>query len=217
MYDLIMFDLDGTLVNSEEGVTKTVQYALSACGIEENNQNNLRRFIGPPLVDAFMEYYGMSEDMALKALEKYRERYRKTGVYENEIFPDVKNVLEELKKNGKKVALATSKPHIFAREVLKSFDLTQYFDIIVGAEFDGTRNDKADVIKEVLNQAGEYENPVMIGDRKHDAEGARKNGVDFIGVSFGFAPEREFEKCGVDKVIDRMSELLDIILYNNGD
>ena len=212
MYDLIMFDLDGTLVNSEEGVTKTVQYALNACGIEENNQDNLRRFIGPPLVDAFMEYYGMSENEALKALEKYRERYREIGIYENELFPDVKTVLEELKKNGKKIALATSKPHVFAGEILKSFDLIEYFDILVGAEFDGTRNDKADVIKEVLNQAGDYQNPVMIGDRKHDVEGARKNGVDFMGVSFGFAPFGEFEQLGVEKIADSMKELLKMLL-----
>ena len=212
MYDLIMFDLDGTLVNSEEGVTKTVQYALSACGIEENNQDTLRRCIGPPLIDAFMEYYGMTEAEGLKALEKYRERYKTTGVYENEIFPDVEYVLKTLKENGKKVALATSKPHIFAREVLKSFNLTKYFDIIVGAEFDGTRNDKADVIKEVLNQAGEYKKPVMIGDRKHDVEGAKKNGLPCIGVSFGFAPEGELEEYGAIAIADDMNNLLEILL-----
>ena len=212
MYDLILFDLDGTLVNSEEGITKTVQYALLSYGINEDNLDNLRRFIGPPLVDGFMDFYGMSKEDALGALEKYRERYRKVGVYENEIFPDVKTVLEELKKNGKKVALATSKPHIFAREVLKSFDLTQYFDIIVGAEFDGTRNDKADVIEEVLKQAGEYKNPIMIGDRKHDVEGAKKNGLACIGVSFGFAPEGELEECGAIAIADDMNNLLEMLL-----
>lgn len=212
MYDLIMFDLDGTLVNSEEGVTKSVQYALNAFGIEENNQDNLRRFIGPPLIDAFMNFYNMTEQDALSAVKKYRERYSKTGVYENKLFPDVENVLEELKKNGKKLALATSKPHIFAREVLKSFNLTEFFDILVGAEFDGTRNDKKDVIAEVLKQAGEYKNPVMIGDRKHDVEGAKKNGVDFIGVSFGFAPEGEFKQFGVDRIADNFKELLGMLL-----
>ena len=212
MYDLIMFDLDGTLVNSEEGVTKSVQYALNSFGIEENNQDNLRRFIGPPLVDAFKNFYNMTEENALMAVKKYRERYSKVGIYENELFDGVDILLKGLKESGKKIALATSKPHIFAREILKSFNLTEYFDILVGAEFDGTRNDKKDVIAEVLKQAGEYKNPVMIGDRKHDVEGARENGVDFIGVSFGFAPEGEFEQFGVDKVVDSFKELIEIFL-----
>lgn len=212
MYDLILFDLDGTLVNSEEGVTKSVQYALSECGIVENNQDNLRRFLGPPLIDSFMGYYGMTREEGLIALEKYRERYTKTGVYENELIPDVKKVLKTLQDKGIRLALATSKPHVYAREVLKSFDLTQYFDIIVGAEFDGTRNDKADVIKEVLKQAGEYKKPVMIGDRKHDVEGAKKNGLSCIGVSFGFAPEGELEECGAIAVADDMNNLLEILL-----
>lgn len=212
MYDLIMFDLDGTLVNSEEGVTKSVQYALNSFGIEENNQDNLRRFIGPPLVDAFKNFYNMTEENALMAVKKYRERYSKVGIYENELFDGVDILLKGLKESGKKIALATSKPHIFAREILKSFNLTEYFDILVGAEFDGTRNDKKDVISEVLKQAGEYKNPVMIGDRKHDVEGARENGVDFIGVSFGFAPEGEFEQFGVDKVVDSFKELIEIFL-----
>ena len=212
MYDLVLFDLDGTLVNSEEGVTKSVQYALEAYDIVENDRIMLRRFLGPPLVDSFMEFYGMSEEEANGALLKYRERYTKTGVYENELMPDAKKVLEELKNRGVKLALATSKPHVFAREVLKSFDLTDYFDIIVGAEFDGTRNDKADVIKEVLKQAGEYKNPIMIGDRKHDVEGAKKNGLNCIGVSFGFAPEGELEECGAIAVVADMNNLLDILL-----
>lgn len=208
MYDLVLFDLDGTLVNSEEGVTKSVQYALLAYGIHEDNQENLKRFIGPPLVDGFMDFYDMSEKDALGAVEKYRERYSKTGVYENELMPDTKMVLKTLKERGVRIALATSKPHVFARKVLDSFALTEYFDILVGAEFDGTRNDKADVIKEVLKQAGEYQKPVMIGDRKHDVEGARKNNIPFIGVSFGFAPEGEFEEYGVIDIADSMCELL---------
>ena len=212
MYDLIMFDLDGTLVNSEEGVTKCVQYALNKCGIIENNQDNLRRFIGPPLIDGFMNYYGMTEEEALKALSFYRERYTKIGVYENEIFPGVKNVLRILKEKGKRIALATSKPHVYAKEVLKSFDLMDFFEIIVGAEFDGTRNDKAEVVEEVLRQAREYNNPIMIGDRKHDIEGAKKNGVPCIGVSFGFAPEGELEKYGAVAIADNMDNLLEILL-----
>ncbi len=212
MYDLILFDLDGTLVNSEEGITKSVQYALNKYGIYEQNQENLKRFIGPPLVDGFMEYYKMTREDALGAVAKYRERYSKTGVYENELMPDAKNVLKTLKDSGRKLALATSKPYVFAMEVLKSLGLLEYFEIVVGAEFDGTRNDKADVIAEVLKQTGEYKNPVMVGDRKHDIEGAKKNSIPCIGVSFGFAPEGELEEYGAIAIADDMNNLLEILL-----
>lgn len=212
MYDLILFDLDGTLVNSEEGVTKSVRYALEKCGIIENDPKNLLRFIGPPLIDSFTEFYGMSVEEATEAIKHYRVRYDEKGVYENEIMPGVENALKILKENGKKIALATSKPHIYAKEVLKSLNLDKYFDILVGAEFDGTRNDKAEVVKEVLAQAGECKSPVMVGDRMYDILGAKKNNVPCIGVSFGFAPEGELEEYGAVKIADSTEELIEFLL-----
>lgn len=212
MYDLILFDLDGTLTNPEEGITKSVKYALEKYGIYENDIDNLRRFIGPPLVDGFMEFYGMSKEDALGALARYRERFSDIGIFENELLDGAKNLLKNLKKEGKRLALATSKPHIYARKILEYFDILNYFDILVGAELDGTRNDKADVIKEVLKQAGEYKNPVMVGDRKHDVIGAKKNNIGCIGVTFGFAKEGELEENGATLIAEDMDNLLKILL-----
>lgn len=212
MYDLILFDLDGTLTNPEEGITKSVQYALKAFGIEEDNQEKLKLFIGPPLVDGFMQFYNMSRENALIAVQKYRERFSDIGIYENEMFEKVPEMLETLKKNGKKLALATSKPIVYAQRIIKHFGIDKYFDIVVGAEFDGTRNEKAEVIKEVLNRAGVYQNAVMVGDRKQDVIGAIKNDIPCIGVSFGFAPEGELEENGAIEIADSIQELTKILL-----
>lgn len=212
MYDLILFDLDGTLTNPEEGITKSVQYALRSYGIIENNIDNLRRFIGPPLVDGFMGFYEMNREDALGALAKYRERFSKVGLYENELLDGCEKLLADLKNEGKRLALATSKPYVYAKKILEHFDLVKYFDILVGAELDGTRNDKADVIKEVLKQAGEYNNPVMVGDRMHDIIGAKKNSIQCIGVTFGFAVEGELEENGAIKIADSMEELFEILM-----
>ncbi len=212
MYDLLMFDLDGTLTDPEEGITKSVQYALSAFGIDERDQGKLRRFIGPPLVDGFMEFYKMDRKDALRAVEIYRERFSTVGLYENHLFCGADKMLEKLKENNKTIALATSKPHIFAEKILKHFDIMKYFDIIVGAELDGTRNEKSEVIKEVLRQAKNCISPVMIGDRKHDCIGALKNNIPCIGVSFGFAEDGELEENGAVMIADSFDGLCEMLL-----
>ena len=212
MFDLIMFDLDGTLTDPEEGITKSVQYALEAYGIQENDRNKLRRFIGPPLVDGFMNFYGMTREDALKSVDKYRERFSVVGLYENRLFDGAAEMLETLKSSNKVLALATSKPHIFASKILEHFNLSKYFDIVVGAELDGTRNEKKEVIKEVLKRADNCKYPVMIGDRKHDCIGALENGIPCIGVSFGFAEEGELEENGAFVIADDFNELIKILL-----
>lgn len=212
MYDLIMFDLDGTLTNPEEGITRSVQYALKTHGIEETDRNKLRRFIGPPLVDGFMEFYDMTKEEAIDALRAYRERFSTVGIYENQLFDGVPQMLKKLRENNKKIALATSKPHIYADRILEHFDILKYFDICVGAELDGTRNEKSEVIKEVLKIEKGYIAPVMIGDRKHDCIGAVKNNVPCIGVSFGFAEEGELEKNGATAIVNSFDELLELLL-----
>ena len=212
MYDLILFDLDGTLTNPEEGITKSVQYALNAYGIEENSSEMLRRFIGPPLVDGFMEFYGMTRENALGAVEKYRERFSKIGIYENELIDGVVPMLKRLKKEGKRLALATSKPTPFSKEIIKHFGIDGYFDIVSCSELDGTRNDKAEVIAEALRLAGDYNNPVMVGDRMHDVIGAKKNKIPCIGVSFGFAAEGELSENGAVCIADTPSELTEMLL-----
>lgn len=212
MYDLIMFDLDGTLTLPEEGITKSVQYALSHFGIEENDMERLRRFIGPPLVDAFMGFYGMSRENALEAVKKYRERFSVKGLFENELIDGIPQMLDNLRKGGKKLALATSKPIVFAQKIIDYYDITKYFDVVVGAEFDGTRNEKEDVIAEVLRQVPDVVSPVMVGDRMHDVIGAKKNNVPCIGVLYGYAAKGELEENGAVCVVGSVSELRNILI-----
>ena len=198
MFDLIMFDLDGTLTDPKEGITKCVQYALRACGVEENDLERLTPVIGPPLVDGFMNFYRFDRETALAAVEKYRERFRDTGIFENRVFDGVKEMLANLKRAGKRIALATSKPHIFADRILEHYGLMPYFDVTVGAEFDGTRNEKAEVIREVLRLCPQADSPVMVGDRRYDVEGAHACGIPCIGVRFGYAEPEELEQAGAD-------------------
>lgn len=210
MYEFILFDLDGTLTDPKEGITKSVQYALKHFGIEEDAEN-LLRFIGPPLQQSFMEYYDFDEEKANLAIAKYRERFSKVGVFENGVYEGVEELLKALKENGKIVAVATSKPEVFARQIIEHYGLSQYFDVIVGSELDGTRSKKAEVIEEVLRQLGISEEEklhiIMIGDRKHDIIGAKACNLNSIGVEFGYAEENELRLAGADYVVETVQEL----------
>ncbi len=213
MFDAILLDLDGTLTDPKEGITKCVQYALMKMGIIEPSLDSLLNFIGPPLVDSFQKFYGMTPDEAEMALIFYRERFQTVGIKENALIDGIPELLEALKDNNKIVALATSKPHIFARQVLENFNLTQYFDIIVGAEFDGTRNMKKDVIIEVLNQLPKsIKSPIMVGDRKEDIIGAKACSLPSVGVRFGYAEENELENAGADYIVSTVDELKSLLL-----
>lgn len=212
MYDLILFDLDGTLTLPETGITRSVQYALGFFGINEKNPDHLRRFIGPPLVDGFMEFYNMSQNDALTAVEKYRERFSKTGIFENELIEGVPSMLKELKKHGKKLVLATSKPAPYSAKIVKHFGIDKYFDFLSCSELDGTHNDKSEIIAEALKVAENCKFPVMVGDRKHDAIGAEKNSIPFIGVSYGYAADGELEAFNPAAIASDIHELQGILL-----
>ena len=216
MYQTLLFDLDGTLTDPKEGITKCVQYALKHYGIEEE-LDNLIRFIGPPMQGAFMEYYGFDAKTATEAIEKYRERFRDIGIFENGVYEGIEALLGQLKSQGKVLAVATSKPFVFADRILEHYGLKPYFDVIVGSELDGRRGSKAEVIEEVFNQLnitdGNKETVVMIGDRKHDILGARSCGVDSIGVAFGYAEENELEAAGATYVVQSVGELSDLLLH----
>ena len=214
MYDLMLFDLDGTITDSQEGIINCLMYALKNMGIDEKNEANLKRFIGPPLIDGFMEFYNMTEDMAQEALVFYREKYSAEGIFQNKLYNGIDKVLEKLKVNGRKTALATSKPQFYAEKILKHFKIFDYFDIVVGAELDGARNDKSEVIAEVLRIADNPQNPVMVGDRFYDIVGAKDNKIPCIGVTYGFAPDGELESYGADKIVNSTEELCEYILNN---
>ena len=216
MFELILFDLDGTLTDPKEGITNCVKYALESFGITENDEAKLLKFIGPPLYDSFRGIYNFSHSDALLAVEKYRERFTDIGILENSLFPDTVETLKTLKNAGKTVALATSKPFEFAERVLKNFEIYDYFDIAVGAEFDGTRGYKDEVISEVLRQYGkpDLSKVLMVGDRENDILGAKKCKIASAGVRCGYAEAGELEKAGADFIFENLTDLTAFILEN---
>lgn len=212
MIKFILFDLDGTLTDPKEGITKCVQYALKHFNIERD-ADSLTEFIGPPLKEQFMSYASLSEEEATRAVEIYRERFAPIGKFENRVYDGVIPVLKKLKENGKIIAVATSKPHIFANQIIEKFELSPYIDALFGSELDGTNTDKALVIKEAMEKLGAREdNTVMVGDRIHDLVGAEKNNIPCIGVTYGYAKEGELENGGAVKIVNSPDELLEILL-----
>ena len=213
-YKYILFDLDGTLTDPKLGITKSVAYALKSYGIQVDDLDSLLKFIGPPLKDSFVKYYGFSEEQGAEAVEKYREYFKPYGIYENKVYDGVENMLAELVKCGKKVILATSKPTVFANMILEYFHLDKYFTCAVGSELDGSRVKKGEVITEALRQAGVTDKSlaVMIGDREHDILGAKENGIDSIGVLYGYGDRAEHEAAGAGMIVESIEELLQYLI-----
>lgn len=212
-YKYIFFDLDGTLTDPQEGITNCVRYALSHYGIEETDYAKLMRFIGPPLVWSFHEYYGFDETKSLEAVEKYRERFSTVGLFENKVYDGIYDVLQELTDTGHILVLATSKPRVFADRIMKKYRLRPYFKLICGSELDGTRNDKNEVIEYAIDKLGcDRDRIIMVGDRKHDIIGAKKCGIASCGVRFGYAEENELEDAGADFIADTIEDLLPILM-----
>lgn len=219
-YKYFLFDLDGTLTDPKEGITKSVAYALKSYGIEVEDLDTLCKFIGPPLKDSFVKFYGFSEEQGYEAVEKYREYFKPYGVYENKVYEGVDKLLADLKDGGKMVVLATSKPTVFANVILEHFGLTKYFDVISGSELDGSRVKKGDVIAYALEQIAKIEGAdsidkslaVMIGDREHDILGAKENGLDSIGVLYGYGDRAEHEAAGAGCIVETVEELKSALL-----
>lgn len=219
MFNYILFDLDGTLTDPKEGITKSVQYALADFGIDEKNLDKLEVFIGPPLKESFIEFYDFNEQDALKAVDKYRERFVVTGIFENKIYKGIPELLKELHERGCKISIASSKPTILVERILDYFDIAKYFDYVVGSEMDGRRTKKEEVVEEALRQMVpenvDRRDVAMIGDRKFDIEGARAFGLTGIAVSYGYAPEGELEAAGADYIVDSVEELKNALLKDN--
>lgn len=210
----LLFDLDGTLTDPKEGITKSVQYALKAYGIIEEDLDKLCPFIGPPLKDSYMEFYGFNEKDAQDGVYKYREYFSVKGWMENKEYPGIDRMLDALKKSGKHLMVATSKPELFAVKILKHFGMDHYFDFIGGADMEETRVRKADVIRYVLEKNGieHLEDVIMIGDRKHDVQGAKEAGVECVGVLYGYGDRAELENAGADYIAETVEELSALIL-----
>ena len=215
MYQYLLFDLDGTLTNPKEGITKSVQYALHYFGIDVDDPDTLTSYIGPPLIPSFMEFHGLTQEQALEALQVYRQRFASVGLFENEVLEGVPEMLCALKQKGRFLAVASSKPEAYVIRILEHFDLLQYFDEVVGASMDEKRSAKKDVIEEALHRMGKApgdRNVLMIGDRMHDIEGARLCGLDSLGVYTGFAADGELEAAGATYVFHSIRSMADFLL-----
>jgi len=211
--NIILFDLDGTLTDPKVGITRSVQYALRHFDINVENPDDLCKFIGPPLRDSFKEFYGFDDDSAEIATEKYRERFRTTGIYENEIYDGMEDLLRKLKSSGKTLIVATSKPTDFAKIVLEHFNVDKYFSFISGSEMNGERTDKAEVLKYAFEKCNIHDmsSCIMIGDRKFDIIGAKSVGISSIGVLYGYGGKEELMEADADYLAEDIRELETIL------
>ena len=211
MYKAIFFDLDGTLTESGEGIIKSVQYALEKLGKPEEDLDKLRVFIGPPLMEQFMKYADIDETEARKAVEYYRERYAIKGIFENRPYDGVENLLRELKGRGYILAVASSKPEYYVTKILDYFNLSSYFEVVVGSEMNGARTSKTEVIEEALkrlNMSDRRKEVLMIGDKEHDVLGAREAGLDCVAVGYGYGTKEELTAAQPLKIVASVDELL---------
>lgn len=209
MYHTILFDLDGTLTDSGPGITNSVAYALKKWNIEEKDINVLRKFVGPPLDASFAKYYGFSKEKCVQAIQYYREYYLTKGIYENQVYDGMEELLKWLRDTGRRAIVATSKPEPSAIHVLEYFHIDSYFDIIAGATMDGSRVEKSDVIRYALDRAGirDLSGVVMVGDRENDIQGAKANGLDSIGVLYGYGSREELEEAGAMQIAETVEDL----------
>ena len=217
MKQYLLFDLDGTLTDPMVGITSSVQYALEKFWIHVRYLKELIPFIGPPLAESFQKFYGFSKEDAEKAIQYYREYYAPKGIFENEVYEGIPEMLAHLTEAGFTLLVATSKPTVFARKVLKHFGMEDYFSFVGGSELDGSRTKKAEVISYILKTCGiEAKEAIMIGDRRHDIEGGKACGLESVGVLYGYGTEQELTEAGADHIIRTVAELEDY-LRNQGE
>ena len=213
----ILFDLDGTITDPKVGITKSVAFALKSFGINITNLDDLCKFIGPPLKDSFCKYYGFNESNTDIAITKYREYFSEKGLFENVEYSGIKEMLRKLSEQGKTLIIATSKPTVFAVQILEHFDLIKYFKFVAGSELDGSRSKKSEVISYALSQNNitDLSSIIMIGDREHDIIGAKEVGIKSIGVLYGYGDIKELEKAKADYIVANVKELQSYLLGND--
>jgi len=206
----VLFDLDGTLADPFEGISKCISYALVTLGRKQPPRKDLRWCIGPPLKNSLSKLLNTDDDyLAEKALAIYRERFSAVGIYENEIYEDIPDVLDDLNSLGHQLFVATSKPIVYAERIIDNFNLQRYFSHIYGSELDGTRNDKSSLISYILkSESITPSETIMIGDREYDMIGAKANGVDGLGVLWGYGSRKELEVSGASTCVKRPQDLI---------
>ena len=212
-YDIYLFDLDGTLTDSQPDIIHSVQYALEKLGIIESDLQKLLPFIGPPLAESFREFYGFDAASALQAVEFYREYFREKGIFENNVYEGIPALLAELRQSDYTLAVATSKPTIFTDRILNHFQMRNFFEVVIGSNLDGTHSSKAEVIGLVLGKIKDpSQKAVMIGDRKHDILGAQENAIDSIAVAYGYGTVTELEAAKPTYLVRSVAELQELLV-----
>lgn len=212
-YNIVLFDLDGTLTDPKEGITRSVQYALGKMGANVIDLDELIPFIGPPLAQSFQEYYGFSKEEAQQAVVYYREYFTAKGMFENAVYPGIIELLSKLRAANKKLVMATSKPTVFSETIARHFGIFDFFTYIVGSNLDGSRVDKAEVIAYALELlAGDKTEMIMVGDRMHDIIGAQKNQLDVIGVEYGYGGQEELLAAKPTYIVKTVNEMGRIIM-----
>ena len=214
MIKYVLFDLDGTLTDPKEGITKCVQYALKSLGIEPPHADELLDFIGPPLEESFIRRFDMSKEQAGLALKKYRERFSIVGMFENKVYGGIHEMLETLKASGLTLAVASLKPLVFVEKILEKFSLKDYFSAIAGSDLEGTKHTKKQIIDDVFATLSpeSLSEVILVGDRYQDIEGAKEAGILSLGVRYGYAEKGELENAGADYIANSPIEITEIIL-----
>lgn len=215
-YSTILFDLDGTLTDPALGITNSVMHALKYYNIGVADRSELYKFIGPPLIESFMKYYEFPEEQAREAVAKYREYFSTKGLFENEVYPGIRDMLNKLKQAGKRIVLATSKPDEFSIKILKHFGLYEFFDFCACSTMDETRTKKTEVIEYGLMNIAEKDKTkiLMVGDREHDIIGANNCKLDSVGVLYGYGNRKEFEEAGATYIVESVEALTAFLLEN---
>lgn len=211
-YTAILFDMDGTLNESAEGITKSAAYACERMGMAVPPQHMLEKFVGPPLITSFMEYAGMTEQEAQRAVALYRERFSVVGWKENSVYPGMAPLLKALKANGVYLGIASAKPEIFVKQTAEYFGIDKYFDALIGTTLENTSADKCELLRAALPEDIDLSRVAMVGDREFDMQAAKKLGVTGIGVLYGYGDREELRSSGADILVETVSELYDVLL-----
>lgn len=212
-YSTILFDLDGTLTDSSQGIINSIIYALKKYDINDYDMTLLRKFLGPPLHESFEKYFGFDKEKSLQAVKFYREYFSTKGLLENEVYCGITDLLQNLKENGKTLIVATSKPQPFTDRIMEHFDLAKYFDFIAGSNMDTTRSKKAEVIEYALSECNiiDKSSVIMVGDRAEDMFGAQSVGIDSIGVEYGYGTFDELKNADATYIVKTVNELKNLL------
>lgn len=213
MYKYVLFDLDGTLTDSREGIINSVKYALAKYGILDKDEMKLNNFLGPPLIDSFKSFYDFSDEQADEAVLFYREYFNSKGIFENKVYDGIVELLESLNEIDKILIVATSKPEPFTKKILNHFNLEKYFAFFVGSNLNNSRKDKDEIIDYALKKGNvcDLSQAIMIGDRKHDIIGANKIMIDSIGVLYGYGDFQELKSAGATYIAKNTQEIFNIL------